>query len=136
MTSLPNVLARTSRAVQIGLALSLATAATTSLISAPAQAKGRHGGWRTSAEALSKLSPADRRGYFEGVRSLDRRRFDQRQEDLRAFEACLGDEQETECVDSLRSARAEQRKQWRKERQALLSRYNLPVRSSQHRRAS
>ena len=84
-----------SRALQLGLALCLST-------SIPAMAEGRAAFAEAEAEALSKLSRQQRHRYFDDLRALQRRRFDQRQA-------------------------VAQRMQWKQELRALRERYNLPL---------
>lgn len=115
------------RAVQLGLLLSLATAA------APVLADGgptnRQGFGKRNAEALSQLTSRERQGYFNGLRGLERRRFDQRQADLSSLERCLNARSTSSitCFQENRQQGAEQRLKWRRDLQALRQRYNLPA---------
>jgi len=118
-----------SRALQLGLALCLST-------SIPAMAEGRSAFAEVEAEALSKLSRQQRHRYFDDLRALQRRRFDQRQADLTRLEGCLDRKPKAKSSDCFERQHRQGHARWRRELQALRQRYNLPVPPSHHHRPS
>ena len=109
------------RAISLGLLLSFAAAAT------PAHADGQ-------GQGLERLNSAQLRGYFDGLRQLERRRFDQKLSQLGQLEACLqrpaaaasGTASST-CLQQAHQQHRQARRQWQAEMMALRQRYNLPT---------
>ena len=118
-----------SRALQLGLALCLST-------SIPAMAEGRAAFAEVEAEALSKLSRQQRHRYFDDLRALQRRRFDQRQADLTRLEGCLDRTPKVRSSVCFERQHRHDRARWRREVQALRQRYKLPIPPSHHHRPS
>ena len=88
------------------------------------------------AEALSKLSREQRHRYFEDLRALQRRRFDQRQADLSRLEGCLNRTSKAKASSCFDRQHRHDSARWRRELQALSQRYKLPVPPSHHQRPS
>ena len=111
MSAFVPALAAAPRALSLGLLLSLAVAA------APAHADG---------QGLERLNSVQLRSYFEGLRQLERRRFDQKLSQLGQLEACLQRPAATACLQQARQERRLAHRQWQAEMAALRQRYNLP----------
>ena len=98
--------------------------------------EGRSAFAELEAESLSKLSREQRQRYFEDLRALQRRRFDQSQADLSRLEDCLNRTAKPNASDCVERQNRQERARWRRELQTLRQRYNLPVPPSHHQRPS
>ena len=125
-----------SRALQLGLVLCLSTSVPAWAGSRPSMGEGRSAFAELEAEALSKLSREQRHRYFDDLRALQRRRFDQRQADLSRLEGCLNRTAKAKASSCFERQHRHVRARWRKELQALRQRYKLPVPPSHHQRPS
>ena len=117
MSAFVPALAAMPRAISLGLLLSLAAAA------APVHAEGQ-------GQGLERLNSVQLRGYFDGLRQLERRRLDQKLSQLGQLEACLqrpAAGAASACLQQAHQQRRQDRRQWQAEMTALRQRYNLPT---------
>lgn len=86
---------------------------------------------RLEAQAIARLSPWDRRRYFEALRQLERRDGEQRLAELRQLEDCLERPRQRagaeRCLVRYRYRAEQQRQQGLIDLAALRQRYRLPA---------
>ena len=125
-----------SRALQLGLVLCLSTSVPVWAGSRPSMGERTAAFAEMEAEALSKLSREQRHRYFDDLRALQRRRFDQRQAELSRLENCLNRTAKAKASTCFERRHRHNGARWRRELQALRQRYKLPLPPSHDQRPS